>query len=80
MTNTEGHEDSFPRWSTEVLMGICFRITPHWERDNWVITGREFRYDQDGQEIYTKDQLRAFAVEQLEDYGITEHDVNCMKS
>lgn len=75
--------DSFPRWSTEILMGICFRVTPKWERDNWVITSRDFRYQTvDGKlvEIYTKDALRAFAVEQLEDYGITEADVNMMKS
>jgi hypothetical protein len=41
------------------------------------------RYEQIGQqfvEIYTEDQLRAFAIEQLEDYGITVHDVNEMKS
>lgn len=86
MTNTEGTEnrdDSFAVWDTGTLIGICFRVTPDWEQDNWVITSRDFRYQEVGQEmveIYTQDQLRVFAVEQLEDYGITVHDVNRMKS
>lgn len=72
--------DSFPRWSTEVLIGICFRVTPQWEQDNWVVTSAE-RFTEDGTaERYTEDQRREFAVEQLEDYGITEADVNSMKS
>lgn len=72
--------DSFPRWSTEVLIGICFRVTPKHELAGWVVTSDQ-RYTEDGRsERYTKDELRTFAIEQLEDYGITEHDVNMMKS
>jgi hypothetical protein len=83
MTAAKPDEDQFSFWSTGVLIGICFRVTPKHEQDNWVVTSRDSRYEQIGQqfvEIYTEDQLRAFAIEQLEDYGITVHDVNEMKS
>lgn len=65
--------DSFPRWSTAVLINICFRVTPRHEQENWVVTSAS-------RELYTEEELREFAIEQLEDYGITEHDVNMMKS
>ena len=72
--------DSFPRWSTEVLIGICFRVTPRGEQADWVVTSPA-RYTEDGTaERYTEDELRGFAVEQLEDYGVTEANVNQMKS
>jgi hypothetical protein len=86
MTNTEGTEyrdDSFANWDVHVLMDICFRVTPRHEYDNWVVTSVDFRYQVvDGVhvELYDPQALRAFAVEQLEDYGITEADVNRMKS
>lgn len=83
MTTSQGSEyrnDSFPFWGTDVLMSICFRVTPVHEQGNWVITSRIFRFDENGQELYDREALRAFAVEQLEDYGITEADVNRMKS
>ena len=73
MTTTQQPEDSFSFWSTDVLIGICFRVTPKHEQAGWVVTSAEV-------ENYTEDELRAFAVEQLEDYGITVHDVNSMKS
>lgn len=83
MTNTEGTEnrdDSFAFWGTEVLIGICFRVTPRHEQSQWVVTSAD-RYDADGTtELYDRQALRAFAVEQLECQGITEHDVNLMKS
>jgi hypothetical protein len=86
MTNTEGSEsrdDSFAFWGTDILIGICFRVTPKWEQDNWVVTSVDFRYQViDGihVELYDRQALRAFAVEQLEDYGVTLADVNRMLS
>lgn len=73
--------DSFPRWSTEILISICFAVTPAGERADWVVTSASRYADEEGTtELYSKDELRAFAIEQLEEYGITQHDVNQMKS
>lgn len=86
MTTSEGSEyrdDSFAFWCTEVLIDICFRVTPRHEWTNWVVTSNEDRYQVINEvhvELYDPQALRAFAVEQLEDYGITVHDVNRMKS
>lgn len=73
-TASWGHnyDDQFGVWSTPVLVSIAFRITPAHERTNWVATSP-------GAEEYG-DQLRDLVVEQLEDYGISIHDVNQMKS
>lgn len=73
MTTAQQPEDEFSFWSTEALIGICFRVTPQGERANWVVTSESVC-------DYAKDELRAFAIEQLEDYGITVHDINDMKS
>jgi hypothetical protein len=80
MTTTKAHgDDQFGFWSTDVLIGICFRVTPRGELAHWVVTSAE-RFDEEGQELYTRDQLRDFAVEQLECQGIDIHAVNQMKS
>jgi hypothetical protein len=84
MTNTEGTEyrdDDFAFWGTEVLISICFRVTPQHEQRDWVVTSKARYADEDGTvEAYSPQALRAFAVEQLEEYGITESDINSMKS
>jgi hypothetical protein len=81
--SSESRDDSFAIWDTYTLIEICFRVTPEWEQDNWVVTSRDSRYkevDRRFVERFTLAELRVFAVEQLEDYGITVHDVNRMKS
>lgn len=82
-TQTWGHsyDDQFGVWSTDVLIGICYRVTPKHELGNWVVTSASRYADEEGTtELYDADQLRAFAVEQLECQGISIHDVNEMKS
>lgn len=73
--------DSFPRWSTEALISIAYRVTPEHERDNWVATSTARYADEEcTRELYDPEELRGFVIEQLEEYGITQADVNFMKS
>lgn len=72
-TQTTGPDDQFSFWSTDVLIGICFRVTPQSEWPHWVVTSEAV-------EDYDKAQLREFAVEQLECQGVDIHAVNQMKS
>lgn len=84
MTTSQGSEyrnDNFAFWGTDDLIGICFRVTPKGELGNWVVTSAARYADEEGTtELYDREALRAFAVEQLEEYGITESDINRMKS
>lgn len=65
--------DSFSRWTTGQLVGIAFRVTPKHELAGWTATS-------EAAETVDEDELRFQVIEQLECYGITEHDVNSMKS
>lgn len=86
MTNTEGtgteyRDDSFAHWTTDTLIGICYRVTPVGERANWVVTSVARYADEEGTvEAYTPQALRDFAVEQLEEYGVTHAAICQMKS
>lgn len=79
---TEYRDDQFCFWTTAILISICFRVTPAREREGWVVTSRGRYVEADGKmvEAYSPQALRDFAVEQLEDYGITHHDIAMMKS
>lgn len=80
-TGTEYRDDDFAFWTTDQLIGICFRVTPAREQAHWVVTSTSRYADEEGTtEAYTRQALRGFAVEQLEEYGITHAAICQMKS
>jgi hypothetical protein len=72
-------QNEYARFDTEILVAIAWRVTPAWERGNWVVTSED-RYDERGNELYTSDQLREFVTEQLAEYGTTAAAINFMRS